>query len=1032
MFNVLHSSAGAGKTHALVKHYLLLCLRGPDPSAYAHVLALTFTNKAAGEMRTRILEYLEGLSGSGPLSIPLTDVRDSLMAKGGVTEEDVRARARATLEHILHHWPQLAVSTIDAFTRRLVMPFARDLRLDHDLRMTTEERYYRARAVDLLLEDAGSDPVLTELLIATCEHLLEEERAWRPDQALLALSDQLGKENALSHLKALRDVSNEHFLAVHRRLAQRIAAFRDRMRQLGSDALQAIAQADLVPEDLAHGRSGVHGYLTKLARYDHWLDLNRNALKALEQDKWHSGKADARSRAAIDGIAPVLRNAITAAYGMQDAMKEHAVAHAVWRELLPTASLHALDQRLEQLKQDEAVAFFSDLTRKVAAIVQTEPAPFLFERLGERYDHLLVDEFQDTSVLQWHVLLPLLENALSKGGSALLVGDAKQAIYRWRNGEARQFVMLPELYAKEDVAFGEDRERVLIDAHVHVDPLDGNFRSGRAIIRTNNALFADLAGMLEEDERPVYSGHEQQARRDMEGHVRIHCLEKPEGTDEDDHPATAYVCACVAEALADGARPGDIAVLIRTRAQGRLVAQALIAQGWKVASPDGLALNGDTGVNATVALLAWLHQADDAHAATAVQYMYLLANGTGTVLPFAEALGPRTALRNWVMQHQDLSTRLPLFTLVARLLHTLGIDPAHDAFAMGLLQEVYAFTQSNGDDVEGFLEHWERTGGERSASGTDSPDTIRIMTVHASKGLQFPVVILPFTNMTARGNATERTWIAPGLTDIDLPSALVQLREPLPSLGIPEIDAELRQRRLDALNLLYVAFTRPEQRLYAAVEPTGNEVFGKALRDHFQLTPGSEWTSGEREAIRTKAATVDLDAYEPRPNTGVGQRTLAIRSEAPREWDPADPDPFRSHGRTVHAILARIRTAADLETASADEARAQGLDLHDRDRITARLRDILARPTLAPFFGAGLDVTTEATLITKEGLAKRPDRIVRDALGTRVLDIKTGAAHDTHHDQVLDYARSLEELGEVNVSAHLLYLADGAVIDVIP
>ncbi|HRH39672.1 MAG TPA: UvrD-helicase domain-containing protein, partial [Flavobacteriales bacterium] len=184
MFQVLHSSAGAGKTHALVKHYLKLALATDDEAAYSRILALTFTNKAAGEMRERIMKYLESLAGNGELTVALSDVRDALIEDVGVSSATVRERAGKMLTHILHHWPQFAVSTIDAFTRRVVMPFARDLRLDSELRMTTEEQDYRDMAVDRLLEEAGSDAPLTDLLIAICEDLVESERDWRADKPL--------------------------------------------------------------------------------------------------------------------------------------------------------------------------------------------------------------------------------------------------------------------------------------------------------------------------------------------------------------------------------------------------------------------------------------------------------------------------------------------------------------------------------------------------------------------------------------------------------------------------------------------------------------------------------------------------------------------------------------------------------------------------------------------------------------------------------------------------------------------------------
>jgi ATP-dependent helicase/nuclease subunit A len=327
------------------------------------------------------------------------------------------------LTHMLHHWSQVAISTIDAFTRRVVMPFSRDLQLDHELRMTTEEEYYRAKAVDLLLEEAGGEPALTEVLVATCEQLLEDERSWRPDKPLLDLSVQLTKENALEHLAALREMDSAQFLELYKSLRKRNVDFRDRMRKLGSETCDALDRAGLTEQDLASGSKGFISYFRKLRDFEGWFELGKNVTKALESGKWHSGSAEPSAISAIENLVPLFRTTIETVEALRDTeMRNYEITEAITHDLLATASLNSIDQRLEELKREEGVSFFSDLTRKVMEIVQKEPAPFLYERLGEKYQHFLIDEFQDTSLMQWHALLPLVENAISTGGSVLLVG----------------------------------------------------------------------------------------------------------------------------------------------------------------------------------------------------------------------------------------------------------------------------------------------------------------------------------------------------------------------------------------------------------------------------------------------------------------------------------------------------------------------------------------------------------------------------------------------------------------------------------
>lgn len=1029
MFKVLHSSAGAGKTHALVKHYLLLALQEKEPGAYAQVLALTFTNKAAAEMRERVLAYLEALASGAPLAGAEADVRDSIMRDAGLDAQLLHRRAQAMLTHMLHHWSQVAISTIDSFTRRVVLPFARDLQLDQELRMTTEEQYYRAKAVDLVLEEAGDEPALTKVLVATCEQLLEDEQRWRPDLPLLELSGQLSKENALEHLAKLRDMGSEQFLGSYQALRQRANAFRDRMRNLGAKAYEAVRGAGLNDEDLAYKKKGFIGFLRKLQSFDDWAEPGPHTMKAVESGKWHSGSASPAAIEALDRLAPMLRATVEEVLASMDAMRDHLLATAILRELLATATLSSIDRRLEELKREEGISFFSDLTRKVMSIVQHEPAPFLYERMGEKYRHFLIDEFQDTSLMQWHAMLPLAENALASGGSVLLVGDAKQAIYRWRNGEARQFIEFPKVYRKDMLVRGEAYESALQRAAADIPRLAANRRSARSIITFNNEVAGVLKHTLDEQGRKVYEAHEQLVAREEEGYVEISCYGKEPG--EGPAPPWMLMEQAVEDSLADGYSPGDIAVLVRTKAQGAEASEHLAAKGWRVVSPDGLTLGANGGTRAVMHVLAWLHRPTDEHAAPAAQSIASLESPEGPVDPFSGGSGPRERMQRWRSAHPRISARLPLVTLVCRIADALGLHPATDACIMGLVNEAHAFNASNGDDLAGFLAYWERVASGHPVGGTPSRDAIQVMTVHKAKGLQFPVVIVPEAGKSSRGGKGERIWITPPPRLQAPPSAVVKHTTLLDNLGLDELVQEEQLSRLDELDVLYVAFTRPELRLYISVPSAGNDFLAKGLREHLGIGADDRWTAGKRapRPPRREAAS-SAARFTLSPPRSPGERELAIRREAPETWDPADPDPFRSHGRAVHAVLARVRTAGDLPTAIALEQANWGLSTAACEAMETQLGLLLGKPGLAAFFKPGLEVHAEVSLLDAKGQAVRPDRIVRDGDHLRILDIKTGRPAEHHHDQVRGYMALLAEVEGLPVQGYLLYVGDGELVEV--
>jgi ATP-dependent exoDNAse (exonuclease V) beta subunit len=1033
MFRVLRSSAGAGKTHALVKHYLRLCLQKNEVSAYRQVLALTFTNKAASEMRERVVRYLEQLAQHDLSSPALRDVMDDMTA-AGASEVEVAQRAGLVLRHMLHHWGEVAISTIDAFTRRVVRPFARDLQMDHDLRMSTEHAWYRQRAVESVVAEAGVNEAVTRLLTAACEQLLEDEARWDPGASLNELGKELDKEASIAPLASLHDLDASTVLALAERLRKETTAFQRDVRRIGEQALHVIGDARLKAEDLAHGKGGFHSYFSKLAGYGHVpLEPGANARKAFEGDgKLHGGKADAETKAVLERIGPQLRALYTESCALLNAGQcAYFVRDAVRRELPSAFALIELDRHLSALKEADGVAFFSDLTRRVAEVVHDEPAPFIFERIGERYRHFLLDEFQDTSLLQWRTLLPLIHNALSTGGSALLVGDAKQAIYRWRNGEVRLFTELPKLFPPAASSTELEHERALHNNYHAGEPLAANRRSASTIIHFNNRLFGALREYLPEELRQVYTSHEQEVQRKEPGLVRLERIPKDTTSEERASLMSEFLLRQVREAETDGFVPGDIAVLVRTAVDGQRAADALTAAGYSVTSPDGLRLGGHPLAECLMDLLLVLHASDQAAAVRVIQYRARFAASTDlqSVNPFVgtrSSFDPLSEVRAWLRANGDPRLRTTLTDLLARLAVVVGATS--DAYLLTLLDEAHAFGVAHGQDIVGFVEHWERSGKKRNTNTPANARTIQVMTVHKAKGLEFPVVIMPSARMASNSNHAERIWVAPGEAVPELRAALVVKSAALRACAVPEILEEDGLSTLDDLDLLYVAFTRAVQRLYALVPSDRLDGLTKLLFAHVEAH-GREGVLQEGERTQPWkhspiGSSEELIPSQPR------MHELAIRFEAPPEWSPADPDPLRRRGNVVHEVLGRVQHATDLERTIASAVNDGSLDPSDGEGLCRQLSALLNNQALIPWFGAHITARTEVSIIDASGNTHRPDRVVFDGDAVRVLDIKTGVPDDRHHDQVRRYMRLLAELGHTHVEGALLYVADGSLIPV--
>lgn len=1030
MFKVLHSSAGAGKTHALVKHYLRHCLGTSDHGAYRHVLALTFTNKAAAEMKERVMRYLEGLAEGGPFHGPLADVAEELQRESGIDGAELAHRAAVVQKHMLHHWSDVAISTIDAFTRRIVKPFARDLRLDQDLRMTTEQEHYRNEAVGRLIDRAGSDERTTELLTRTCMQLVHEERPWEPTKPLLDLSRELLNERAIGPLLRSRERSVDELYALMERLNVETARFREQVRSLGRKAVALFEEHGIERADIAY--NGVLlGYFKKMVEFtDTWDEPGVQTLKPLETGKLPSGKAGPEAIAALRSITDAVKTLFNEAERLRsEGHPRYTMQRAVSRELLPAFALHELDATLEELKREDAVTFFSDLTRRVAEVVKDEPVPFIYERLGERYKHFLIDEFQDTSLLQWNALLPLLDHALSTGGSVLLVGDAKQAIYRWRNGEVRLFVDLPRLFGKDpDDEVQLQREDTLRRTFVKGEPLAHNRRSAQRIIEFNNALFGVLAESLSADLRPVYNEHAQQRSRPGSGTVQIGLGEMGMRGNALQEVINQHALNCVTNALANGFAPGDVAILVRSKRTGRAVAEHLLAHGHAVVSPDGLQLSADPAVQLLVDLLRYTVQANEQTAAHILQRRAMLESGRlDQALPIRWSVPAGTngkhntaaAVDAWLAAQRKPELTTTIGALVEGFANKLGLRVAEDAAVLTFLDEVHAWTTDHAQDILGFLEHWDRSGAERSNSAAEAAEAVQVMTVHKSKGLQFPVVIVPDARMVSGGQRGELFWVDPGMAVPEMDLALVRESKALRDLGTRELLDEDGLRDLDALNLLYVAFTRAEQELHAFV-PHASDAITKGLHHFVNSHPHLAATMpGEVSAASPDKASAILALRDVSTPGAASAWNTRPASNSNRETNERME---RAYGIAVHAMLATARTIDDLPNALSIAVQRGELTSLEAAELSDRLRGLLANDPLAKWFTPGAEIRSEAVIITAEGRSLRPDRVLLHPDGTDVLEIKTGKPDPAHIDQLLEYIGILRDMGHANVRGLLWYV----------
>ncbi len=564
------------------------------PYLYKKILAVTFTNKAAAEMKERIIEALKTIS-SGNNSL----IENLLRAELELDAKTIQQRAKALLSEILHNYSDFSIGTIDAFTHKIVKTFAFDLKLPVNFTVETNTDEFYEKVVSDLLSKIGDDKELTELLINFSVHNAGENTGWDPEPQLFDFTSVFKKEDADTHLQKLSSLSKEQLQNVHKTIVAFTKEFKNTIKLAGVKALDLIHQHHLNDNHFTYGKTGPQNIFKKWAQlnFDSYDDLvGKRFSDAVQNNKWQSNKNNTSHKAALDSIIPALTaiSKETTAY-IDKNYKRFALYKLVEKNIHSMILVSEMQQIANAFKQTEQVVFISEFNSKISKIVADEPAPFIYERLGERYHHFLLDEFQDTSGMQWQNILPLVDNSLSSGWYNLVVGDSKQSIYRWRNANIKQFTNLPQIENTEQNPILSERQINLTNNYKE-EVLNINYRSLPKVIEFNNNFFNALpAKFLTNELMNVYSKQAQQKKYDEGGYVSVCTGEREKDLFEKTN--CDLTLEYIKKALANKFSYSDICIITRNNYHGNLLAEFLTDKQIPVVSSESLLIKNNPEIN---------------------------------------------------------------------------------------------------------------------------------------------------------------------------------------------------------------------------------------------------------------------------------------------------------------------------------------------------------------------------------------------------------------------------------------------------
>ncbi len=1036
-FVVYKSSAGSGKTFTLVKEYLKMVLK--KPGEFRHILAITFTNKAANEMKERILDNLKQLSvlENGVPSQAIIHLLPDLKQVTGLDDAGISQRAAETLKLILHNYSDFAITTIDSFVHRIIRTFAHDLHLPVNFEVELDMDKLIAQSVDLLISRVGSNEQLTKILVRFLETKTENEKSWHIEKDLQEFAKSLMNEDGIVFIEKLRDLSLDDFMEINNRVNALIAQFENTVHKIGTEAFQLIQNQNISINSFFHGSSGIGKYFENISKrnFDKLLP-NSYVVSTINDDKWYAAKPDLADKMAIDSIKPQL-----AAFFQQiedfkkDHYDEYLLLKLLTKNIYPIAVLNELDKELNEIKTRNNILPISEFNKRIAEIVLNEPVPFIYERLGEKYHHFLIDEFQDTSVLQWQNLLPLITNSLSYNRFNMIVGDGKQAIYRFRSGEVEQFAQLPYIYKNDGNPVNLERELSLV-RNYKAENLGKNFRSKAEIITFNNEFFRCISSNLPPDYQSIYKGLEQEYNPENTGGlVSIEFLDKKNSESSFDEQNFSKINQIIAQAVNDGFEWKDMAILCRSNAKASNIAQYLIEQGIDIISSQSLLLAGSPEVNFMISCLQYLNNPADAISQWAMK-QYLVNTGK---IP-AEAIDK--PLKTLAFDFYVFALiKLPLYDLCEKIIRIFKLNDNVNPHIQFFLDAVLEFSMANRQNLSDFLSWWEEKKKTKSIIVPEGINAVRIMTIHKAKGLEFPVVIYPYAD--EKVSLTKKSqWV-----DFDNPNismlraALLPVTKDLTATTLAHLyEEEKGKSLLDLINILYVVLTRASNRLYVLTSLPANEAKEiNSIPLFFQQFLKSSGVWSDNKLVYTFGEAVAFLSGKRSSLSGNYRLASFISNEwhskvlisqlAAEAWDVENPDKNREWGILLHACLAKIKTADDIDNVLNDYYLQGILDDNERSRLNENIRQVITHPLLAGYFTQEVTVKTEADILDVNGMLYRPDRLILNGNKAVIIDYKTGKPAEKHRKQLRNYSCLLSDLGYTAPKMLLVYLDKTIAID---
>jgi ATP-dependent helicase/nuclease subunit A len=1095
---IYKASAGSGKTFRIVREYLKMVFHRPE--AYRNILAVTFTNKATAEMKDRILKDLSSLASGKP-----SGHLEYLRGEFRLNDEEIRTTAAKILQLILHDYSRFSVSTIDSFFQRVIRAFSREMRLNASYRTELDAQLVLEEAVDRLFLEIENNPDLRNWMLEYADENLREGRSWNFKDDLTGRGKELFKEEfKLFSEPLLQKLADKSYLSKYSlELRAVLDNYERKLKEIGKQGLALMSAKGLTVEHFSYGNKGFANHFNKLADGNFELPGSRTLDAIGNLNSWAKSKdkpelKDLISEVYHAGLNNLLVNSI-------ELMNTEGIfantAKAILANLFSFGLLTDIALKVQEVSKEKNLVLLNDSTQLLRNVIAGSDSPFVYEKMGSVYRNFMLDEFQDTSRLQWHNFKPLIDNSLAEGNRNIIVGDVKQSIYRWRNGD---WNLLATQVEKDLSPFGTS-----------VVSLDTNWRSAKKVIDFNNILFRESARLLNADfestltgsghtfdELPemkgiiekAYSDHYQRfsGKAAVEGYVRLQFIENEECKKKGDYRelAIAEMITQIETVQANGVRPGDIAILVRGKSEGSMIAKALLERKisnpdtlfcYDVISNDSLIIGQSPVVQFILNFFRLFSGSDNDIVKADLVYGYF-----NYLVPLIEGIpNPVSSdhYHSWFKVNREIPglfkpwfrsagndafdtglLSLPLFELTSRIAQNFGLNKIKGelVYLEAFLDLVLQYGRDQAGGTAGFLDWWKTSGSDKTITLSEGQNAISILTIHKSKGLEFHTVFVPFCDWEIVPLATKAPYLwchpdQPPFNKMDL--VLVRYGSGLQrTLFSDAYFKEMLYSSVDNLNLLYVALTRAVNSLIVICPYTPKlnnpyknicsliqgvienpPLLDTADREKYiDLTEfwNPETKIFEIGAVKKVLYSAKTEVSDNKELDGLilagkgGRLKLRIHSDSYFDLYDTQKSERIGHGKLMHELFEKIATIADVSPSLKRMVSEGKIDTKTSEEYEQLIGKLLVKEPFRSWFNGEWKVLNERDILRGDEKRHRPDRIMIKGGELVVVDYKTGAKSDHDLAQVRGYLSDFRKMGFVLSKGYLWYMSNNEIVDV--